>query len=399
MNFNDDTIHEFTIKNQDDTLDDIRRIVESFYDLGQVVEIKQITIGETNFSYYIMLRKDGINAKYFAQLFNSGKSLSDVKHELALRQYFMTHSKTSLKCALHYPTKDGSYTVACDCPEIGHTRYFCLFDFLEGQPLGDRETWAFGRMTKKMHSAYVTGIAYYHMGAYGFESPIKYEASSMMEFSKELETYRRIFTEEFEKHRGCDSRLAETYRYFGEYQPRLLELLEKYSERYLAEKDGLTICVAHMDPGANNYMFDSDLKPIGVCDLDWSQEHLRLFDITWAILESFCEYDPDQVVTNIDLDKCVDFINAYDRAFEENGNPMPGSLTAKEREMLPEIFQLVSMRFGFYNPWLLILTDNPTACDEYNIYWGNWGKTAIEFVETHMGEFKSKLCSRKEMRG
>lgn len=391
MIFNDAAIKKFIIKNQENTLKDITEIVETYYDLGKVKDIERIHIGETNFSYFITLSKCGKNKKYFAQLFNSGKTLADVKHELALRKYFMKRLKTPLKCAQHYNTKSDSYTVACYCPQIDRYRYFCMFDFLEGGPLGNREEWAFGRMNEKMYTAYATGLAYYHIGAYGFKSPISFEEGSMMEFSEELKDYKRVFTEEFEKRRYDDSPLKGTYAYFGEYQPRLLYLLEKYTMRYLEAKNDLVMCIAHMDPGANNYMFDSDLQPIGVCDLDWSQEHLRLFDITWALLESFCEYDPERVTTNMDIDKCVAFINAYDNAIEMAGNPMPGKLTAKERELLPEIFQLVSMRFGFYNPWLLIITDNPTTCDEYNMYWGNWGKTAIEFVEEHMDEFKKKL--------
>lgn len=391
MEFNDDFLRSVTIEKQADTLNDIAEIVENFYDLGSVEHIEQIHIGETNFSYFVTLAQNGSGKKYFAQLYNGGKSLADVKHELALREYFMRNRKTSLKCALHYPTKDGGYTVKCYCPEIKRERYFCIFDFLEGDSLGSRDEWAFGRMTEEKYKAYATGIAYYHIGAYGFKSPVSYEESSSMSFEDELKAYKSMFTDELAKMKEKHNDLQEAYRFFTDYQPRLLELLEKYTERYETNKNDLVMCTAHMDPGANNYMFDKNLRPVGVCDLDWSQEHLRLFDITWAILETFCEYDFENLRTNMNIDKCVDFVNAYNRAIENEGNPLPGRMTEKEKEMLPEIFQLVAMRFGFYNPLLLIATDNPTASDEYELYWGNWGKTAIEFVEDHMEEFKNKL--------
>lgn len=391
MEFNDNFLNSCIIKNQKNTLKDIAEIVNNFYDLGSVMHIEQIHIGETNFSYFVTLSKNGIQKKYFAQLYNSGKSLADVRHELALRDYFMKKRRASLKCALHYPTKNSGYTVRCYCPEIRRERYFCLFDFLEGESLGGRDEWAFGRMTDEKYKAYARGIAYYHIGAYGFKSPVGYEESSSMSFDDELAAYRHMFTYELERMKERNTGPQKAYEFFTDYQPRLLKLLDKYTKVYESEKEHIIMCTAHMDPGANNYLFGMNLEPVGVCDLDWSQEHIRLFDITWAILESFCEYDFNSRTTNMNLDKCVGFINAYDQAMEEEGNPLPGKMTKREREVLPEIFQLVAMRFGFYNPLLLIATDNPAASDEYELYWGNWGKTAIEFVESHMEEFKNKL--------
>lgn len=392
MIFNDDLLKKHTIEDQSDTINDIKEITEELYDLGDVQDIKQITVGETNLSYAITTEKNGTEMKLFAQLFNAGKSLTDVKHELALREYFMKNTKTSLKCAEYVPDRDGGYAVVCDCPELGHPRYFCMFDFMPGSSFGDREVWAYGRITYPMIEAYAKGLAWYHAGAYGYVDPPECKAYDFS-YSEELAEYKRVFTEEFEKYRHNDD-LAEYYAYFGDYHARIMELLERYTDVYEENKDDLIMCTCHMDPGANNYMFDDNYIPLTVCDLDWAQEHLRLFDITWAILEGFCAFDPENITTDLDLDKCMAFIDAYDKALEEVNDGSEGSLcklTEKERELIPEIFQLISIRFGFYNPWLLILTDNPTATNEYCQFWGNWAKTAMEFVEEYKEEFKAKL--------
>ena len=389
MIFKDSVLKRHTIEKQYETIADIKKIVEDCYALGKVVGIKRITIGETNLSYSVTTEKDGARIKYFAQLFNAGKSLTDVKHEMSLREYFMQNTKTSLKCAEYVADKDGGYAVICDCPELGRPRYFCMFDFMAGSLFGDRDVWAFGRITYRMIDAYAKGLAWYHVGAFGYEDPPECKAYDL-DYSEELVEYKRVFTEEFQKRRYNED-LAEYYEYFAGYHPRIMELLERYTDVYEKNKGELQMCICHMDPGANNYMFDENLKPIAVCDLDWAQAHLRLFDITWAILESFCAFDPENITTDLDVDKCAAFIDAYDKAIEEAEGSKLYKLTVKERELIPEIFQLVSIRFGFYNPWLLILTDNPTATNEYCQFWGNWSKTAMEFVEEHMEEFKQKL--------
>lgn len=395
MNFDDKALQTFIIEDQRkpaNAVEDIKKIIETYYDLGKVDDVHIITVGDTNYNYYITLDKDGIKTKYFAQLFYAGKTLAEVKRDLTLRKYFMENTKSQLKCAVHYETKDGGYAVICESPQTSVPRYFCMFQFMPGNAI-DRDVWAFGRMSDEMLNGIATGIANYHIGAYGFAPPAEC-VGQMMDFTEELADYKKVLTEEFEKRRE-NVRTDPYYQDYEKYQPRLLELLDRYTANYLAAKDQLTECVCHMDPSANNYLFDDKLQAISICDLDWSQQHVRLFDISWIILEAFCDYDPDEVTTNMDLDRCVALVDAYDAAIEMAGNPKPGKLSRKEREMLPEIFQLVSMRFGYYNPWLLIMQDNPSSSPEYNLYWGNWGKTAIEFVEEHMEEFKAKLLKEK----
>ena len=87
------------------------------------------------------------------------------------------------------------------------------------------------------------------------------------------------------------------------------------------------------------------------------------------------------------------FLDAYDAAIEEAGNPKPGKLTAKEREMVMDMFCLVSIHCGFYYIWDYIINDNPSNTYEFNTFWGNWTKTALEFVEEHMEEFRKRICT------
>ena len=55
MRFNDDKTPLFMIEDQNDTIRDISEIVERYYDMGTVVKIKKLDIGNTNFNYFITL--------------------------------------------------------------------------------------------------------------------------------------------------------------------------------------------------------------------------------------------------------------------------------------------------------------------------------------------------------
>lgn len=387
MKLNEDKLHSFVIRDQRSTIADISEIVEKYYDLGKAVEIRKLDMGDSNFNYSITLEKDHVKTQYFGQLYNAGKSLANVKFELALRAYFMRNMKSSMKCALHYSTKDGGYTVKCQCAENDRVRYFCLFDFLEGNSL-DRDEWAYGKMSAELLKGCAKGIALYHIGAYGFTPPAEC-VDITTDYEEELAEYKRVFTEEFEKCRKGSTYAY--YDYFAEYQPRLLELLNRYTKNYLAAKDKLPTCMCHMDTSPQNYLFNGDLQPIGICDLDWSQEHPRILDICWFINEGLCKFDSERVSNRLEIDDIVAFINAYDDAIEEAGNLKPGKLTKTERELLLDLFQLVTINCGFYIIWVYILEDNPSNTNEFNTFWGNWTKTALEFVETHYDEFKRKI--------
>lgn len=388
MRFNDDKTPLFMIEDQNDTIRDISEIVERYYDMGTVVKIKKLDIGNTNFNYFITLKKDGVETKYFAQLFSTSKTLTDLKYELALREYFQRNSKSGLKCAQVCSTKDGGYTVKCRCTEINRDRYFCVFNFMEGEAW-ERDKWAYGQMSQELLKGCAKGIALFHAGAYGFVPPREC-ADTKADYAGELVNYRRVFTEEFERCRkGSD---YEYYDYFAEYQPRLLELLDKYTEHFLEAKDELPTCICHIDTSPQNYLFDNNFKPVGVCDLDICREWPRLYDIGWFINEGLCNFDPEKVTNSIDVNDVVTFLDAYDAAIEEAGNPKPGKLAAKEREMVMDMFCLVSIHCGFYYIWDYIINDNPSNTYEFNTFWGNWTKTALEFAEEHMEEFRKRIC-------
>lgn len=388
MNLKERNIQHFSIGDLNDTLPEIKRLIETHYDLGTVVNIKKLEIGETNFNYYVTMKQGNKETEYFAQLFSPAKSLKHLKYELGLRKWFMNNPKKLLKCALHCPTKEKSFAIQCDCAQNQQSRYFCMFDFLKGRTY-DYDQWAFGKMTKEMICGMAEGIASYHIMANNYMPPA--DCVNIMEsYAEELAEYKRVFTIEYEKRKTPIGENA-YYDRFGEYQPRLLELLGRYTQRYMEEKDKLTECVCHMDSGMNNYIFDDNFRPIAVCDLDWSQIRPRLFDICWLMGEGFFHYDPVKITADMDTDDIATFVEAYDAAMEKAGCPAPGKLTKLEKKMIPEFFQLVAIRLGIYNIWTYIMTDNPTGSIEYNLYWGNCSIAEMEFVEQHMDEIKEKL--------
>lgn len=386
MKFNDEAIRTFVIEDESDTVQDIEDIVNRYYDLGTVVDVHKLSIGNTNFNYFVTLEKDGAQTKYFGQLFSTSKSLTDLKYELSLREYYDKHNRSEMKCGQVFATKDGGYTVRCVCSEIDRERYFCLFTFLEGKSW-ERDTWAYGKIWKELIRGCAKGMARYHVGAYGFVPPA--ECGEKMSYAEELVNYRKVFTEIFEQRRKESD--YEYYDYFGEYQPRLLELLDKYTANYMAAKDELPTCICHIDTSPQNYLLDEDFDPVGICDLDISQERPRLYDIGWFINEGLCSFDPEKDTNSIDVDKIATLLDAYDEAIEEMGDPAPGKLTPKERDLVMDIFGLASIHCGFYYIWDYILNDNSTNTVEYYKFWGDWTRTALEFAEEHDDEFRSRL--------
>ena len=73
MKFNDEAIRTFVIEDESDTVQDIENIVNRYYDLGTVVDVHKLSIGNTNFNYFVTLEKDGAQTKYFGQLFSTSK--------------------------------------------------------------------------------------------------------------------------------------------------------------------------------------------------------------------------------------------------------------------------------------------------------------------------------------
>lgn len=387
MKFNDAAMQTYIIKNQDDTVGDIAEIVSKYYDKGEVTNVKRLTMGDSNFNYFVTVNKDGIETKYFGQLFSTSKGLADLKYELALRKYYQENAVSEMKCAQVHETSDGCYAVKCDCIEIGRTRYFCLFDFIKGNAF-ERSAWAGGNLSKELLKGCAKGIALFHAGAYGFVPPEEC-AGIKLDYENDLKNYKKVFTEEFERCRKGSTYAY--YDYFGEYQPKLLEVLERCTKSYMEAKDELPHCMCQIDTSPQNYLFDDNMQPTGICDLDISDYRPRLYDIGWFINEGLCKFDDVAVTNSLDINDIVTFLDAYDQAMEEAGNPAPGKLTDKEREQVLDIFQLVSIHCGFYYIWDYILNDNPTNTYEFNTYWGNWTKTAIEYVEEHMEEFKKKI--------
>lgn len=380
------------IKNLDDTLPEIKNLIEAYYDLGRVVDIKKLEIGETNFNYYVTVENKGAKVRYFAQLFSPEKTLEKLKYELGLRNYFMSRDRRLLRCALHVCTKGGGTAVECLCLGTRQIRYLCVFNFLEGTTY-DYDQWAFGKMNNKMIRGMAQGIAYYHITASGYIPPCECKGI-MPSYEEELKDYRRVFIYEFKKREHLVNE-NDYYAWFGKRQPQILELLEKYTDHYLRTKDKLNHCICHVDSGANNYIFGNDFQPIGVCDMDWSHTMPRLFDLCWLIGEGMFEYDSRAEKAEADIESIAFLLDMYDSVMFEMEAGKPGRLTEIERYMLPEIFQLTAMRLGLYNIWTYITTGNPTDSLDYNMFWGKFAVSEIEFVEKNMEKIRDKICRRK----
>lgn len=387
MKLTDTNMQNFVIKNQADTINDIAEIVKTYYDKGEVLEVRKLTMGDSNFNYFVTVEEDNVHKKYFGQLFSTSKTLEDLKYELALRKYYAENAASRMKCAQVHETNNGEAAVKCECIEIGRVRYFCLFDFINGNTF-ERSTWAGGNLSLELLKGCARGIAQFHAGAYGYEAPEECKGVKL-DYATDLKNYRRVFTEEFDRCRQGST--YKYYDYFAEYQPKLLEVLEQCTNSYMEAKDELPHCMCQIDTSPQNYLFDNNMNPIGICDLDIADYRPRLYDIGWFINEGLCKFDDKAVTNSLDIEDIANFIDAYDQAMEEMGNPAPGKLTTKERELIFDIFKLVSIHCGFYYIWDYILNDNPTNTYEFNTYWGNWTKTAIEYVEKHIDEFKRRI--------
>lgn len=387
MIFNDERLPRYIIRDEGNATKDIKEIFNKYYDLGTVVDVQRHTIGNSNFNYFVTAEKNGKESKYFAQLFSTSKTLVALKYELSLREYYVHNNKSGMKCASPFMTSNGSYTVICHCEDIDMDRYFCVFSLLDGES-APRGEWAEGKMTKKLIRSCARGIAAFHAGAYGFKTPEVCEELDRS-FEEEMEHYKYVFTEEYER-LSKDSDY-EYFDYFGKYQPKLLEILEHYTGRYLKVKDELPECICQLDTSPQNYLFDENLKPVGVCDLDISRKFPRLFDIGWFINEGLCSFNPEEQTNSIKTDDIREFIRAYDEEMEAMGNPLPGKITQKEKEMVVDFFVFASIMCGFYYIWDYIIHGNTTNSCEYYIYWGDWTKTAFEFLEQHLDEFCTEI--------
>lgn len=114
------------------------------------------------------------------------------------------------------------------------------------------------------------------------------------------------------------------------------------------------------------------------------------------INEGLCKYEPENVTNSLDIDEIILFLNAYDEEIEKLGHPALGKLSETERKMVMKVFELTSIKCGFAYIWDYIINDNPTNTYDFNVYWGNWTKSIIEFVEVHMDEFNQKIVGKND---
>ena len=388
MGARNDKQNEYIISDESNTLPDITRIMESYYDLGRVDSVRKLSVGDSNFNYYLTLERDGEKINYFGQLYSTSKTLEELEYELALREYYSRNSSSDMKCAQALPCRNGMHMVACRCAGTGYVRYFCVFDFLEGKALV-RESWSCGKITPEIIKGCAKAMALYHMGTVGYVPPASV-ADVKGTYEQELAEYRRAFTDEFDRRRKGSS--YEYYTYFGKCQPRLLELLDRQTDLFRRIKSDLPFCIFHIDTSPQNYMFDENVQPVGIVDLDNSCYRPRILDLCWFINEGLCRYDEKNRNNEIRTEDILLLLRSYDDAIVRAGGGAPGKLTDTEKEHIMEIYELVSIHMGFYYIWDYIMHDNPSNTFAFNKYWGEWTMTALEYVEKNMQHIRDEIC-------
>lgn len=247
--------------------------MEQHYDLGKLIQIKEILGGYSNRSFAVWMSTPGHINKYFLRLYNPKTVNSEILFEHALLKHLrangFTLAATPVACRNHA-------TVVCTPPPENHqgeTAFWGLFEFLKGE---DKYTWTnTGLSDKELISAAKT-LARLHNGWLDFDMRpgVDRVQPRIMEFLPTFNKTYRTFLQQADN-RLCDRLLADNFDSIC----RALADAVCFDGQF----EGMLTIPIHCDYHPGNLKFCDD-RCVGVFDFDWSKIDYRLFDVALGLV-------------------------------------------------------------------------------------------------------------------
>ena len=342
-------------------------IVTKHYELGELIDAKEIHGGYCNRSFRLVFEKNDHRIRYLVRQYNPKTTEKEIKFEHALVGHLKKNSFDMVAGII--PSKNGgSYVKEKPSGKSPiDNEFWAVFEFLEGE---DRYTWMdTGVATKDMISA-AKVLAQLHIAGHDFRKPPDADRvqPKIMDF---LPTFRGVYAEFAARagHRNFD-------RTFLNHRDAILETIDR---NLIQEPDLLKLpkLLIHCDYHQGNLKY-KDTNVIGVFDFDWSKIDLRLFDLALALVY-FCAVWEGPQAGNLDLAKAKLFFNTYNNGCKQTASP--GPLTQLEKKYLSSLMASANL---YVLHWTIVdfySLENPDDA-EYMKYL-NHGLNLMGWIEAH----------------
>ncbi len=359
----------------------LAEVVDTDYDLGDVVRVEQVLGGYVNLSFAVVTRRDDGEHRYFVRKYNHAVVEREVRFEHALVQHLS--GKGFHLAAEVFANKAGETFVTREELLNGEpvTRFFAVYEMLSGE---DKYTWVKNRCTDREYDSSARVLARFHHLAHDFvPGDLAREQPPIMQMMRELPQAFRDF--------AAASRGTAFDQRFLEELPRVQELLAR-GAAIEAELEGQPRVPVHCDYHPGNLKY-ADEQGVGLFDFDWSKLDYRLFDVAEGIAY-FCSSWEGGDDGQVRLDKAAIFVRAYQD--EAARFPIPGPLTPTELALLPRM--VASANLYILNWDLAAYYEDPSvSVDEYLMYLDHQ-LLFMEFIEDHLDEL-ARLASPPQAAG
>lgn len=315
----------------------IKKIVEEYYDLGTLLEVYQIFGGYVNTTFGIYTEKNGEKETWLFRKYKRGKQLESLLFEHKL----LLHARKNGYAlgAIPIEAKDGkTYHVEKQrMPEGEEDFYFAIFNYIGGTNKYDWiPNWADEGIPEITILSAAKSMAQFHNAAKDFD-PEGLHGDNIMDneditvndiikkFPQTLKKYRKSYADS-----GYENVFTEYFDANYDFITRMC------AASIIPEEDYETMISlpCHCDFHPGNFKYTEDGAVCGSFDYDMAKIDSRLFEIGLAMHYCFASWKPE---TNgvIKLDRVEKFINTYNNELLKLGGLEP--LSEIEKKYLYEV--------------------------------------------------------------
>ena len=361
----------------------IKEVVETNYDLGEVKEVYEIFGGYVNRSFGVICEKDGQRTDYFVRKykakFNSEANPDDILYEHMLINYCKEHGLK--EAAYVYTAKNGTTMVSLvDQDETGKDlkRYFAVYDFLQGE---DRYTWINNENTPTEFRNLGALTARFHNYGQAFDPGKLAKAEPKIQYL--LPTFEGLFT------RLAGRELPDSifHAFFNSKLPEIIKCIKKNQipDEAFAKMPETPI---HSDLHAGNVKWEGD-DCTGIFDFDWSKIEKRLFDLSFAIVYCCSSWRPEKDGI-LRLEDCRSYLEGYNAQLKKLGQLEP--LNETEKKYFP---MMIGAACQYLINWCtnLFFYEDPELVNDYEaLYYLLHITRLMDWIEDHKEDLAKTIA-------
>ncbi len=146
----------------------VKILLETKYDIGTIVTLSKVKMGDTNKSFIALANKDDVLTNWYVRQYNLSEEKQDILYEHAFESYLAEKVCGEVQTILPIKTKYGT-TWLHETFE-GQTHYYAVFNVIKGN---EPYSWEFNNLSKNAFNGCAEITAKFHAWGYGFKPPVE----------------------------------------------------------------------------------------------------------------------------------------------------------------------------------------------------------------------------------